>query len=75
MTEVPDTETMKAFNESIVDEFRSNDGKVGGPFEGATILLLTSTGAKSGPSATSTMTPFPTGGSKTPDSRAAWVSR
>lgn len=48
MTDVPDAETMKAFNKSIVDEFRSNDGKVGGPFEGATLLLLTSTGAKSG---------------------------
>jgi deazaflavin-dependent oxidoreductase (nitroreductase family) len=48
MTEVPDAETMKAFNKSIVDEFRSNDGIVGGPFEGATLLLLTSTGAKSG---------------------------
>lgn len=48
MTEVPDAETMKAFNKNIVDEFRSNGGKVGGPFEGATLLLLTSTGAKSG---------------------------
>src|SRR3954463_4394231 len=47
MTEVPDAETMKAFNKSIVDEFRANEGKVGGPFEGATLLLLTSTGAKS----------------------------
>ena len=48
MTGVPDAETMKAFNKSIVDEFRANDGKVGGPFEGATLLLLTTTGAKSG---------------------------
>src|SRR5215207_6262556 len=39
---------MKAFNQNIVDEFRANGGKVGGPFEGATLLLLTSTGAKSG---------------------------
>ena len=39
---------MKAFNQSIVDEFRANGGKVGGPFEGATLLLLTTTGAKSG---------------------------
>ena len=39
---------MKAFNANIVDEFRSNGGKVGGPFEGATLLLLTTTGAKSG---------------------------
>lgn len=45
MTETPD---LKAFNASIVDEFRTNDGKVGGPFEGATLLLLTTTGAKSG---------------------------
>jgi deazaflavin-dependent oxidoreductase (nitroreductase family) len=45
VTEVPD---FNAFNKSIVDEFRANGGKVGGPFEGMTLLLLTSTGAKSG---------------------------
>jgi deazaflavin-dependent oxidoreductase (nitroreductase family) len=45
---LPDTETMKAFNKSIVDEFRANGGVVGGPFQGGTLLLLTSTGAKSG---------------------------
>ncbi len=48
MNHVPDAEAMKAFNQNIVDEFRANGGKVGGPFEGATLLLLTSTGAKSG---------------------------
>ncbi len=48
MSEVPDPEMMKAFNKNIVDEFRTNGGKVGGPFEGATLLLLTTTGAKSG---------------------------
>ena len=48
MTEIPDAEAMKAFNANIVDEFRTNGGKVGGPFEGATLLLLTTTGAKSG---------------------------
>jgi deazaflavin-dependent oxidoreductase (nitroreductase family) len=48
MTEIPDAETMKAFNKGIVDEFRANGGVVGGPFEGATLLLMTSTGAKSG---------------------------
>ena len=36
------------FNTSIIEEFRSKDGKVGGPFEGAPMLLLHSTGAKSG---------------------------
>jgi len=39
---------MDAFNTGVVEEFRSNAGVVGGPFEGATLLLLTSTGAKSG---------------------------
>src|SRR5262245_43973722 len=48
MTDIPDAETMKAFNESIVDEFRANGGKVSGPFTAATLLLLTTTGAKSG---------------------------
>jgi deazaflavin-dependent oxidoreductase (nitroreductase family) len=45
---MPDTETIKAFNQAITDEFRANHGKVGGQFEGANLLLLTSTGAKSG---------------------------
>src|SRR5258705_790958 len=48
MTEIPDAETMKAFNKGIVEEFRANGGEVGGPFEGGTLLLLTTTGAKSG---------------------------
>ena len=36
------------WNARIIEEFRANDGKVGGPFEGAPLLLLHSTGAKSG---------------------------
>ena len=44
----PDAETVKAFNDEIVDEFRSNGGKVGGQFAGADLLLLHATGAKSG---------------------------
>lgn len=36
------------WNDSIIAEFRANDGKVGGPFEGHTLLLLHTTGAKSG---------------------------
>jgi len=39
---------IRAFNERIVAEFRANGGKVGPPFEGATLLLLHTTGAKSG---------------------------
>ena len=39
---------MNEFNAQIIAEFRANDGIVGGPFEGATVLLLHTTGAKSG---------------------------
>lgn len=39
---------MNDFNASIIKEFRANEGVVGGPFEGATLLLLHTTGAKSG---------------------------
>lgn len=35
-------------NRQIIAEFRENDGKVGGRFEGAPVLLLHTTGAKSG---------------------------
>jgi deazaflavin-dependent oxidoreductase (nitroreductase family) len=36
------------FNAQIIEEFRANEGRVGGMFEGATLLLLHHTGAKSG---------------------------
>ena len=36
------------FNQQIIAEFRSNAGVVGGPFAGAPMVLLTTTGAKSG---------------------------
>jgi deazaflavin-dependent oxidoreductase (nitroreductase family) len=36
------------FNQRIIDEFRSNGGRVGGSFEGAPVLLLHTTGAKTG---------------------------
>ncbi|HEX3089356.1 MAG TPA: nitroreductase family deazaflavin-dependent oxidoreductase [Ilumatobacteraceae bacterium] len=39
---------MSDWNTQIIDEFRANGGKVGGQFEGAPLLLLHTTGAKSG---------------------------
>ena len=36
------------YNRQIIEEFHANEGKVGGPFEGATLLLLTHRGAKTG---------------------------
>jgi deazaflavin-dependent oxidoreductase (nitroreductase family) len=35
-------------NKKIIDEFRANGGRVGGRFEGRTLLLLHNKGAKSG---------------------------
>src|ERR1700747_2339050 len=42
MTEVTD------FNRRNIDEFRRNHGRLGGPFEGAPVLLLHTIGARSG---------------------------
>ena len=42
-----------AFNKGIVEEFRANHGVVGGPFEGAPMILVTHKGAKSGVERTS----------------------
>ncbi len=36
------------WNKKIIEEFRANGGKVGGNFEGRTLLLLHTKGAKSG---------------------------
>ncbi|MGW7411593.1 nitroreductase/quinone reductase family protein [Streptomyces sp. NPDC054863] len=36
------------FNQWVIDEFRAHEGKVGGPFEGGDLLLLTTRGARSG---------------------------
>ena len=40
------------FNAQIIEEFRANEGRVGGVFEGTPLLLLHHTGAKSGESRT-----------------------
>ncbi|WP_017537894.1 nitroreductase/quinone reductase family protein [Nocardiopsis halophila] len=36
------------FNRQVIEEFRANQGRVGGPFAGARLLLLTTTGARTG---------------------------
>ena len=36
------------WNANIIEEFRTNEGRVGGRFEGSTLLLLHHIGAKSG---------------------------
>lgn len=39
---------MSDFNQQVIDEFRANEGRVGGNFEGAPLLLLHHTGRRSG---------------------------
>lgn len=39
---------MDDWNTKVIAEFRENGGKVGGPFEGAPMVLVHHTGAKSG---------------------------
>jgi deazaflavin-dependent oxidoreductase (nitroreductase family) len=52
---------MNDFNRAIIEEFRANEGRVGGPFEGAPVLLLTSTGARSGERRTTPVMYLPDG--------------
>jgi deazaflavin-dependent oxidoreductase (nitroreductase family) len=39
---------MNDFNTQVIADFRANDGKVGGNFDGMPMTLITHTGAKSG---------------------------
>ncbi|WP_161893994.1 nitroreductase/quinone reductase family protein [Gordonia spumicola] len=43
------------WNTQIIDEFRANEGRVGGPFEGAPMLLVHHVGRKSGKQTVSPM--------------------
>ncbi|MBK9710317.1 MAG: nitroreductase family deazaflavin-dependent oxidoreductase [Kouleothrix sp.] len=46
---------MSDFNQGVIAEFRANEGKVGGYFAGANMLLLHTVGAKSGQARTNPM--------------------
>jgi deazaflavin-dependent oxidoreductase (nitroreductase family) len=39
---------VNSWNANVIEEFRANEGRVGGQFEGAPVLLLHTKGAKSG---------------------------
>jgi deazaflavin-dependent oxidoreductase (nitroreductase family) len=49
------------FNSRNIEEFRANHGRLGGQFEGAPVLLLHSTGARSGQERVSPMMYLPDG--------------
>jgi deazaflavin-dependent oxidoreductase (nitroreductase family) len=52
---------MNDWNQRIIDEFRTNEGRVGGSFEGAPLLLLHHLGRKSGTERVSPMMYQPVG--------------
>ena len=56
---------MSDFNAKVIEEFRADEGRVGGPFEGAPMVLVHHTGRKSGEEHVAPMMylPGPDGGS------------
>lgn len=59
-----DTKTFIDFNQQVIDEFRAHQGRVGGPFEGGRLLLLTTTGARTGTPHTTPVGYLPDGGER-----------
>src|SRR5580704_17547817 len=57
---VPPMSDVSDFNKAIIDEFRANHGVVGGGFAGATVVLLTTKGAKSGQTRVNPLVGLPT---------------
>ncbi|MCX4990063.1 MULTISPECIES: nitroreductase/quinone reductase family protein [unclassified Streptomyces] len=52
------------FNEQVIEEFRANGGRVGGYFEGARLILLTTVGARTGTPHTTPVGYYPDGGER-----------
>ncbi|MFD4351819.1 nitroreductase family deazaflavin-dependent oxidoreductase [Nocardia sp. NPDC058518] len=53
---------MNAFNDQVIAEFRANEGRVGGMFEGNdAMVIITTTGAKSGRAITNPLVFLPDG--------------
>jgi deazaflavin-dependent oxidoreductase (nitroreductase family) len=59
MTEIHD---LNYWDRQVIEEFRANGGNVGGQLAGAPLLLLTTTGAKSGEPRTCPLAYLPEGG-------------
>ena len=51
--------TPNDFNQQVIAEFRANEGRVGGPFEGAPMVLVHHVGRKSGKEFTSPLVYLP----------------
>jgi deazaflavin-dependent oxidoreductase (nitroreductase family) len=55
------TDEMNDWNQQIIAEFRANSGKVGGPFEGAPMVLVQHRGARTGTERTTPLMYLPDG--------------
>jgi deazaflavin-dependent oxidoreductase (nitroreductase family) len=55
------TSEMNDWNQQIIAEFRANAGKVGGPFEGAPMVLVQHKGARTGTERTTPLMYLPDG--------------
>ena len=56
------------YNTKLIEEFRANDGRVGGPWEGTPLILVHDIGAKSGIEHVTPLGCFPKG------TAASWSS-
>ncbi|WP_141278510.1 nitroreductase family deazaflavin-dependent oxidoreductase [Pseudonocardia hydrocarbonoxydans] len=56
---------MNDWNAKIIEEFRANEGRVGGPFEGADMILVHHVGARSGTERVTPLVHFPQGEGRT----------
>ena len=52
---------MSDWNQSVIEDFRANEGRVGGPFEGAPMVLIHHVGRKSGKEYVSPLVYLPDG--------------
>jgi deazaflavin-dependent oxidoreductase (nitroreductase family) len=50
---------VSAWNQKIIEEFRANEGRVGGPFEGAPMILVHHIGARTGTERVTPLVYFP----------------
>lgn len=56
---------MSDWNTQIIEEFRANEGRVGGPFAGADMILVHHIGARSGTERVTPLVHFPQGDDRT----------
>jgi deazaflavin-dependent oxidoreductase (nitroreductase family) len=61
MVDVGKRGTVSDWNTKIIDEFRANEGRVGGQFAGGTLLLLHHIGARSGTERVNPLAYYPDG--------------